>query len=182
MAKLIYSAIASLDLYVADEQGKWDWALPDEEVHAFVNDLERPIGTHLFGRRMYEVLSAWETMDDPHPLMRDYAEIWRASDKIVYSRSLDSIHDRPHDTRARVRPRQGRRAEGHGERDLSIGGPHLAAQAIAAGLVDECHLLLSPVVVGGGNARAARRRPLRPRAAGRAPLRQRRRAPALRQS
>ena len=88
MAKLIYSAIASLDLYVADEQGKWDWAFPDEEVHAFVNDLERPIGTHLFGRRMYEVLSAWETMDDPHPLMRDYAEIWRSSDKIVYSRSL----------------------------------------------------------------------------------------------
>ena len=91
MAKLIYSAIASLDLYVADEQGKWDWAFPSEEVHAFVNDLERPIGTHLFGRRMYEVLSAWETMDDPHPLMRDYAEIWRSSDKIVYSRSLDSV-------------------------------------------------------------------------------------------
>ena len=92
MAKLIYSAIASLDLYVADEQGKWDWAFPDEEVHAFVNDLERPIGTQLLGRRMYEVLRVWETMDvegEPE-VMQDFAEIWRGSDKIVYSRTLEA--------------------------------------------------------------------------------------------
>ena len=85
MAELIYSAIASLDGYVADEHGNWDWSMPDAEVHAFVNDLERPVGTHLYGRRMYEVLVAWETMDDPDPQMRDYAEIWRAAEKIVYS-------------------------------------------------------------------------------------------------
>ena len=91
MARLIYSAIASLDGYVADEQGKWDWSMPDEEVHAFVNDLQRPVGTHLYGRRMYEVLSAWETMDDPHPQMRDYAEIWRAADKVVYSTTLEGV-------------------------------------------------------------------------------------------
>ena len=152
MAKLIYSAIASLDLYVADEQGKWDWAFPDEEVHAFVNDLERPIGTHLFGRRMYEVLSAWETMDDPNPLMRDYAEIWRQSDKIVYSRSLDSTSTARTTLERAFDPAKVAELKAAASKDLSIGGPHLAAQAIAAGLVDECHLLLSPVVVGGGNA------------------------------
>jgi dihydrofolate reductase len=152
MAKLIYSAIASLDLYVADEQGKWDWAFPDEEVHAFVNDLERPIGTHLFGRRMYEVLSAWETMDDDHPLMRDYAEIWRSSDKIVYSRSLESVSTARTNLEREFDPAAVAELKANAASDLSIGGPHLAAQAIAAGLVDECHLLLSPVVVGGGNA------------------------------
>ncbi len=152
MAKLIYSAIASLDLYVADEQGKWDWAFPDEEVHAFVNDLERPIGTHLFGRRMYEVLSAWETMDDPHPLMRDYAEIWRSSDKIVYSRSLESVSTARTTLEREFDPAKVAELKAASSQDLSVGGPHLAAQAIAAGLVDECHLLLSPVVVGGGNA------------------------------
>jgi dihydrofolate reductase len=152
MAKLIYSAIASLDLYVADEQGKWDWAFPDEEVHAFVNDLERPIGTHLFGRRMYEVLSAWETMDDDHPLMRDYAEIWRSSDKIVYSRSLESVSTARTNLEREFDPAAVAELKADATKNLSIGGPHLAAQAIAAGLVDECHLLLSPVVVGGGNA------------------------------
>ncbi len=152
MAKLIYSAIASLDLYVADEQGKWDWAFPDEEVHAFVNDLERPTGTHLFGRRMYEVLSAWETMDDPEPLMRDYAEIWRSSDKIVYSRSLQEVTTARTTLEHEFDPAKVAELKATSSKDLSVGGPHLAAQAIAAGLVDECRLLLSPVVVGGGNA------------------------------
>ena len=152
MAKLNYSVIASLDVYVADEQGKWDWAFPDEEVHAFVNDLERPIGTHLFGRRMYEVLSAWETMDDPHPLMRDYAEIWRQSDKIVYSRTLETTTTARTTLEREFDPSAIAALKQEAGKDLSIGGPHLAAQAIAAGLVDECHLLLSPVVVGGGNA------------------------------
>src|SRR3954469_8867693 len=91
MAKLIYSAIASLDGYVADAQGKFDWSMPDAEVHAFVNDAERPIGTYLYGRRLYEVMVAWETIDDPAPLMRDYAEIWRAAEKVVYSRSLAAV-------------------------------------------------------------------------------------------
>jgi dihydrofolate reductase len=152
MAKLIYAAIASLDGYVADAQGNWDWCFPDEEVHAFVNDLERPIGTHLLGRRMYEVLSAWETMDDPEPLMRDYAEIWRSSDKVVYSRSLESVATARTRLEREFDPGAVAELKAAASADLSVGGPQLAAQAIAAGLVDECHLLLSPVVVGGGNA------------------------------
>ena len=90
MAKLVYSAIASLDGYVADEDGKWDWSMPDDEVHAFVNDLERGAGTYLYGRRMYDVLVAWETLDHDHPVIRDYADVWRAAEKVVYSRTLDA--------------------------------------------------------------------------------------------
>jgi dihydrofolate reductase len=152
MARLIYSTISSLDGYVADEEGKFGWAAPDEEVHAFVNDLERPIGTHLYGRRMYEVLVAWETMDttDEPPVMGDYAEIWRGADKVVYSRSLES----PSSARTRIErefdPEAVRQMKASADRDLSVGGPELAAQALRAGLVDECHLLLSPVLVGGG--------------------------------
>ncbi|HEX8065153.1 MAG TPA: dihydrofolate reductase family protein [Thermoleophilaceae bacterium] len=153
MAKLTYSAIASLDGYVADVDGNFDWAAPDAEVHAFVNDLERGVGIYLYGRRMYEVMAFWETasaVDDQPPVMRDYAEIWRAADKVVYSRTLE----RASTARTRVErdfdPEAVRRAKASAERDLSIGGSHLAAQALAAGLVDECHLLLSPVVVGGG--------------------------------
>ena len=107
MGELIYSAITSLDGYVADAQGGFDWAAPDEEVHAFVNDLERPIGTYLYGRRMYEVMAAWETMDERprrRPSIRDYAEIWQAADKVVYSRTLDAVVDRAHAARARLRP------------------------------------------------------------------------------
>jgi dihydrofolate reductase len=154
MAKLVYSAITSLDGYVADEDGKFDWAVPDEEVHAFVNDLERPIGTYLYGRRMYEVMLAWETADssaEQPPLMRDYAAIWQAADKIVYSTTLRG----PAGARTRIErafdPDAVRRLKAAAERDISVGGPGLAAQAIKAGLVDECHLIVSPVVVGGGN-------------------------------
>jgi len=150
MADLIYTAIASLDGYVSDEDGKWDWSVPDPEVHAFVNDLERPVGTHLYGRRMYEVLVAWETMDDPDPLMRDYAEIWRAAEKIVYSSTLEQVSS----ARTRIEPRFDpdavRELKSAAGRDLAIGGPTLAAEAFAAGLVDQVHLLLSPVSVGGG--------------------------------
>jgi dihydrofolate reductase len=152
MARLHYSVIASLDGYTVDASGSFDWAAPDEEVHAFVNDLERPIGTYLFGRRMYEVLSAWETMDDPEPLMRDYAEIWRSSDKIVYSRSLQEATTARTTLEREFDPAKVAELKATATKDLSIGGPQLAKQAIAAGLVDECHLLLSPVVVGGGNA------------------------------
>ncbi len=152
MAKLIYSAIASLDGYVADESGNFDWAAPDEEVHAFVNDLERPIGTYLYGRRMYEVMRAWETMPDGESAaVRDYTAIWRAADKIVYSTSLEAADT----TRTRLErtfdPDAVRTLKAAAYRDLSVGGPGLAATAIRAGLVDECHLFLNPIVVGGGN-------------------------------
>jgi dihydrofolate reductase len=153
MAKLIYSAIASLDGYVADEDGNFDWAVPDEEVHAFINNLDRSVGTYLYGRRMYETMVGWETdptLADRSPLMRDFAEIWQAADKIVYSRTLERV------TTARTRierdfdpeaVRQMKAAAGH---DLMVGGPDLAAQAIEAGLVDEWHLFVAPIVVGGG--------------------------------
>ena len=152
MARLIYSSIASLDGYVADDDGNFDWAEPDEEVHTFLNDLERPVGTYLLGRRMYEVLVAWETMQtaDQPPFIQDFAEIWRAADKIVYSKTLEAV------TSARTRierdfdPEAVRRMKTASGRDLSVGGPELAAQAFEAGLVDECHLFLVPVVVGGG--------------------------------
>jgi dihydrofolate reductase len=145
---LVYSALASLDGYIADADGGFEWAAPDEEVHAFVNDLERPVGTFLLGRRMYEVLAVWDTIDDPEPVMRDFAQIWRAADKIVYSRTLEA----PSTARTRIErefdPEAVRRMKA--ERELSIGGPELAGDAIRAGLVDECRLFLSPVVVGGG--------------------------------
>jgi dihydrofolate reductase len=153
MAKLIYSAIVSLDGYVADKEGNFDWAEPDEEVHTFLNDLDRPVGTYLYGRRMYEVLVAWETMrtDDQPAFIQDFAEIWRAADKVVYSDSLTE----PSSARTRIErqfdPEAVRRLKEEAERDLSIGGPTLAGQAIEAGLVDELHLFLTPVVVGGGN-------------------------------
>jgi len=147
---LIYAMIASLDGYVEDESGRFDWAAPDEEVHAFVNELERPIGTYLYGRRMYETMVAWETMDDEHPVMRDFAELWRAAEKIVYSRSLESASSArtriEHDFDAGAVRRLKESAQG----DIGIGGPELAGQAIAAGLVDECHLIVVPVLVGGG--------------------------------
>jgi dihydrofolate reductase len=153
MAKLLYSAITSLDGYVADTEGRFDWSAPDEEVHAFVNDLERTVGTHLYGRRMYEVMSAWETLPPAGqpPTTRDFAEVWRAADKIVYSRTLEQVAS----ARTRIErdfdPGAVRRLKASAAADLSVGGPHLAAQALQAGLVDEGHLFLNPVVVGGGN-------------------------------
>ncbi len=153
MAKLIYSAIASLDGYVEDEQGSFDWAAPDHEVHAFVNDLERPIGTYLYGRRMYETMVFWETVDtglDQPGEVRDFARLWRAAEKVVYSRTLHSVSS----ARTRIEhgfdPQTARHLKETSGHDLSIGGPELAGQAIGAGLVDECHLFVSPVLVGGG--------------------------------
>jgi len=150
VAKLIYSALASLDGYTEDEDGKFDWAAPDEEVHAFVNDLERPVGTHLYGRRMYETMVPLETMADPAPVMRDYTEIWQAAEKVVYSATLEAV------TSARTRlersfdPEAVRELKASSERDLSVGGPTLAAEALRAGLVDQVQLFLNPIVVGGG--------------------------------
>ena len=150
MAKLIYSAIASLDGYVADQDGNFEWAAPDEEVHAFINDLERTVGTHLFGRRMYEVMAAWETIDDPAPVMRDFAELWRSADKVVYSKTLDAVATAKTRIERDFDPATVQELKAGSVRDLSVGGPDLGAQALAAGLVDECHLFLTPVLVGGG--------------------------------
>ena len=158
MAKLIYSAITSLDGYIEDEYGRFDWAEPDEEVHAFVNDLERPIGTYLYGRRMYETM-AWSS-GQTRPISRaaaglqDFAEIWQAADKIVYSKTLES----PSTARTRIErdfdPDAVLQLKATADRDLTVGGPELAHQAIEAGLVDELHLFLVPVVVVGGGKRA----------------------------
>ncbi len=154
MATLIYSAIASLDGYIEDEDGKFDWAEPDEEVHTFVNDHERPVGTYLYGRRMYEVMAVWETMTlaDQPPFVKDFAEIWRAADKIVYSKTLARA------TTARTRierdfdPDAVRETKAAAGRDITVSGPQLAAEAIKAGLVDECHLFVTPIIVGGGKS------------------------------
>jgi dihydrofolate reductase len=153
MAKLIYSAITSLDGYVADEDGNFDWAAPDEEVHSFVNDLERSVGTYLYGRRIYETMVYWETAHTlPHqpPVVEDFAEIWQAADKIVYSKTLETVSS----ARTRIErdfdPEAIRQLKASAGRDISVGGPDLAAQAIRAGTVDEYHLFLTPIVVGGG--------------------------------
>jgi dihydrofolate reductase len=151
--RLIYSAIASLDGYVADEAGRFDWAAPDEEVHAFVNELERPIGTYLYGRRMYETMAVWETSEElatGAPVTSEFAELWRAADKVVYSRTLATASTARTRIEREFDPEEVRRLKASAERDLGVGGAELAGQALAAGLVDELHLLLVPVVVGGG--------------------------------
>jgi dihydrofolate reductase len=152
VARLIYMAIASLDGYVADEDGKYDWARPDDEVFGFVNDFERPIGTYLYGRRLYEEMIGWETLPQAGqpPLMLDFAQIWRAADKVVFSRSLEAVST----TRTRIErdfdPGAVRQLKARADQDVTVGGPVLAAEALKAGLVDECHLIVCPVVVGGG--------------------------------
>jgi dihydrofolate reductase len=153
MAKLIYSAISSLDGYVADASGKFDWAAPNEEVHTFVNDLERPVGTYLYGRRMYEAMVAWEdpkTVGGQPPHMRDFAEIWQAADKIVYSRTLDAASSARTRIERHFDPEAVKQMKATAGRDLTVGGPELAAEALKAGLVDEFQLLIAPAVIGGG--------------------------------
>ena len=154
MAKLIYTAIMSLDGYIADENGTFDWAEPDAEVHAFINDLERPVGTYLYGRRMYETMAVWQTVDtgnDQRPVSRDYAEIWRLADKIVYSRTLDKVST-PRPRLERVfDPDAVQLMKKSAARDMAVGGPDLAAQAIRAGLVDAYQLFLAPIIIGSGN-------------------------------
>jgi dihydrofolate reductase len=154
MAKLIYTALMSLDGYIADEDGSFDWAEPDEEVHRFVHDLERSVGTYLLGRRMYDVMVYWETvpLEDEPAYIQDFAEIWRASDKVVYSRTLEA----PSTGRTRIErefdPDAVREMKATLDHDLEVAGPGLAQHAIRAGLVDEWHFTLAPVVVGGGTA------------------------------
>lgn len=150
MAKLIYLSIASLDGYIADRDGNFDWAEPDEEAHTFVNDLERSVGTFLFGRRMYELMTAWETIDDDRPFMQDFAEIWRSADKVVYSTTIETVSTARTRLERTFDPEAIRRLKASADRDLAVGGPGLAAHAIRAGLVDEWHLIVAPIVVGGG--------------------------------
>ena len=140
---------------MADEQGNFDWAAPDEEVHRFVNDLERRIGTYLYGRRMYEVMVYWETahtLPDEGPVIQDFAEIWQAADKIVYSNTLERVTSAKTRIERDFDPEAIRRLKASAGRDITVGGPGLAAQAIEAGLVDELQLFVTPIVVGGGNA------------------------------
>ena len=153
MAKLLYVMNASLDGYIADEDGKFDWGEPDEEYYSFINDLVRPVGTYLYGRQLYELMQVWET--DPaaaahSPGTREFAEIWQSADKAVYSRTLEAAST----TRTRIErdfdPEAVRQMKALAGRDLIVGGPALAAQAFKAGLVDECHLFVAPMVVGGG--------------------------------
>jgi dihydrofolate reductase len=153
MAKLIYSVMSSLDGYFEDASGKFDWAEPDDEVHAFANDLDRPIGTYLYGRRMYETMVFWETVEtdaDVPTVYRDFAGIWRAAEKIVYSRTLLA----PNSARTRIErqfePDAVRQLKLSATADIAVAGGELAGQAIGVGLVDECHLFLCPIVVGGG--------------------------------
>ena len=153
MAGLIYSAIMSLDGYTADASGNFDWAAPDDEVHAFVNDLVRPIGTYLYGRRMYETMVYWETaLDEPdqHAVAEDFARIWKAADKVVYSSALESASSERTRIERHFEPEAIGRLKRDAGQDLAVGGAALAANAIKAGLVDEYQLLLVPHVVGGG--------------------------------
>jgi dihydrofolate reductase len=153
MAKLTYTAITSLDGYIEDEKGRFDWAVPDAEVHAFANDLERPIGTHLYGRRMYETMAVWQTVSegpDVPPVEADYAEVWRTAAKVVYSRSLEAVSTPRTRLEREFEPEAIRRLKDAAAHDLSVSGPELATHAFRAGLVDEVNLLLCPVVVGGG--------------------------------
>ncbi|MCU1636259.1 MAG: deaminase reductase [Cryobacterium sp.] len=153
MVKLIYTMITSLDGYIADQHGEFDWSAPDEEVHAFINGLERPIGTYLLGRRMYEVMRFWDTAgaaSDPLPVIRDYARIWQAADKVVYSTTLDRVPSVKTRVERTFDPADVLKLKFSADRDISIGGAELAGQALAAGLVDEVRLFLAPVVVGGG--------------------------------
>jgi len=152
MAKLIYSMTVSLDGYVADPGGSFEFSAPDEEVHTFVNDVQRQIGTYLFGRHLYDVMRVWETLptEDLSPFMADYASIWRSTDKVVFSSTLEAPSTARTRIESRFDPGLVRRMKAEAAKDLCIGGPTLAAHAIRAGLVDECHQYLVPVLVGGG--------------------------------
>ena len=153
MGRLVYAALCSLDGYTADEDGGFDWAAPGEELHRYVNEMERGLGTYLYGRRMYEVMRFWEDADalagEPE-VMQDYGRIWRAADKVVYSSTLDTVSTGRTRLERSFDPGAVREMKESADRDLGIGGPTLAAEALRAGLVDDVHLFLSPVTVGGG--------------------------------
>src|SRR5689334_9572647 len=154
MAKLICTALTSLDGYINDEHGDFDWAAPDSDVHAFVNDLERPIGTYLYGRRLYETMVYWETVEaqpNQSPVVLDYAKLWQAADKIVYSTTLEAVSSARTRIERTFDPEAVRAMKDAADRDLGVGGPALAVHAFRAGLVDEVRLFVNPVIIGGGN-------------------------------
>jgi dihydrofolate reductase len=154
MAKLIYSAIASLDGYIADAEGNFQWAAPDEEVHAFVNELERPVGTYLYGRRMYETMAVWDdsaAVAGWSAASQGFAAIWQVAEKVVYSRTLETASTRRTRIERHFDPAAVRHLKEAADRDLTIGGAEIAAQALAAGIVDEVQLFLTPILVGGGS-------------------------------
>jgi dihydrofolate reductase len=153
MAHLIYIANSSLDGYIEDKDGKFDWTTPDEEYFRFISNLIRDAGTYLYGRRLYESMMVWET--DPNlaaesPLMRDFAEVWQAADKIVYSKTLETVSTRKTQIERNFNPEAIRQLKEAVEQDILIGGAELAAHAFRSGLIDECHLFLIPIIVGGG--------------------------------
>ncbi len=153
MAKLIYSGITSLDGYTADRDGNFDWSAPDEEVHTFINNLERPIGTYLLGRRMYQIMTFWEAvpnLQDEPLCIQDFAAIWEAADKVVFSKTLDAASSARTRIESDFDPEMVRRLKERAEADISVGGPELAGHAIRAGLVDEYQRFITPHVVGGG--------------------------------
>jgi dihydrofolate reductase len=153
MSLLIYSAISSLDGYIEDKDGNFDWAMPDEEVHRFINDLERTVGTYLYGRRMYEIMMVWETYPNlaaDSPLTQDFAQIWQAATKIVYSKTLETASTRKTQIEQNFDPEAIQQLKKTVQHDIGIGGPELAAHAFRSGLIDECHLFLTPILVGGG--------------------------------
>lgn len=155
MAKLVYAAITSLDGYTADADGDFTWGAPDPDVFARINDIERAIGTHLYGRRMYEVMAFWETSgtgEDEPPVIRDFAGIWRAADKVVYSTTLAAVASERTRIERAFDPAAVLRMKETATRDISVSGPELAGQALAAGLVDELHLFVTPITVGGGKS------------------------------
>jgi dihydrofolate reductase len=161
MGKLIYLITTSLDGYVADQNGKFEWAIPSEEVHAFVNDTVRNVSTSLLGRNMYEVMKVWDDiptegtsgpMDGPSEAMNDYAKIWRATKKIVYSTSLESVTIANATVERSFDANAVQKLVAESDKDFDIGGPHLAAEAIRAGIVDEYHQIIAPIIIGSGNS------------------------------
>ena len=154
MSKLIYFMPASLDGFIAGETDDLDWSVPDEEVMAFINDLLRPIGTYLYGRKNYEVMTGWETPDvipGLTPAMMDFAPIWQAADKIVYSKSLETVSTPKTRLEREFEPQAVRDLKAQLPHDMSVAGPNLAAQAIRAGLVDEYHLLVVPLCLAAAS-------------------------------
>jgi len=154
VAKLIYSAIMSLDGYIADQQGNFDWAMPDEEVHSFINELERPVGTYLYGRRMYELMAVWQTLptDDEPSCIGEFANIWRATDKVVYSTTPKTASTPRTTIEHQFEPEAVQRMKASAAQDLAVAGPTLAAHAFKAALVDVCHLFIGPHIVGNGKS------------------------------